>query len=249
MDTESVTQDPPSLAGLDARLVQQPFGNCEHIIEGLHVRYKQHLGKIAPHVPVAGGLRDALGRADAYCQYRVLGDTVVRCAVHYALAILESGTRSDLSLEQCEDVFRATLRHLEDGRCGPLGSGLVGGLGPDACHGWIWSEERADDVFARSFRYLVQQVYRGPLCTPSTEERTRLARGAELLRELLPLSSRSALSHVHLVACFPSRGAWAGASSSSQFQLSGTIFLCRDGLSSRWWVAEHLLHEALHQQL
>ena len=78
---------------------------------------------------------------------------------------------------------------------------------------------------------------------------TELAKGAQLLGELLPLTSRSALGHVHLVACFPSAGHWSGASSSSHFQLNGTIFLSRDGLSSPWWVAEHLLHEALHQQM
>src|SRR5262249_52940758 len=37
--------------------------------------------------------------------------------------------------------------------------------------------------------------------------------------------------------------------SSSQFRLSGTFFLTRSRLSSPWWVAEHLFHEALHQQL
>ena len=76
-----------------------------------------------------------------------------------------------------------------------------------------------------------------------------LANGAKLLCELLPLSSRSALSHAHLIAVFPSVGTWTGASSSSQFELSGTFFVSLDGLSSPWWVAEHLFHEALHQQM
>jgi hypothetical protein len=75
-----------------------------------------------------------------------------------------------------------------------------------------------------------------------------LTRGALLLGKLLPLLSRSALRHTHLIAVFPS-AAWKGAASLSQFWLGGTIFLGREFLQSPWWVAEHLLHESLHQKL
>jgi hypothetical protein len=248
MSTWSVTRKTPPLEELDARLARSPFGNSDSIIEQLHLRYERRLANLTPHLPVAGQLLDALRQADAYSRYRVIGDTVVRCAVHYALTILETGTRHGLPLDLCVEVFRATIRHLEDGPCGPLGSRLVGRLGPDSHHGWIWSDDRRDDVFARSFRSLVQDHYGGPLCTPTTDEVDMLAKGARLLGELMPASSRSALSHAHMVAVFPPVGTWTGASSSSAFVLSGTIFLGRDGLSSPWWVAEHLLHEALHQQ-
>ncbi len=96
---------------------------------------------------------------------------------------------------------------------------------------------------------MVQENYGGPLCTPSPAELAGLTNGAKLLDELLPLSSRSALSHAHLIAIFPGVGRWARVSSSSQFRVSGTFFLCANRLSSPWWVAEHLLHEALHQQM
>jgi len=75
-----------------------------------------------------------------------------------------------------------------------------------------------------------------------------LEKGALLLGELLPLLARSALRHTHLIAVFPS-AAWKGAASLSQFWLGGTIFVGREFVQSPWWVAEHLLHESLHQKL
>ena len=76
-----------------------------------------------------------------------------------------------------------------------------------------------------------------------------LRRGASLLGELVPGLSRSALSHVPLVALFPSVGRWKTKASSSQYRLSGIIFLRRESLHNPWWIAEHLLHESLHHKL
>ena len=76
-----------------------------------------------------------------------------------------------------------------------------------------------------------------------------LRRAVELLDRLLPRSSRSALRHTHLVAVFPSSGVWATRSSSSEFRLSGTIFVSQRLLANVWWAAEHIYHESLHQQL
>jgi hypothetical protein len=86
-------------------------------------------------------------------------------------------------------------------------------------------------------------------CTLDADELDVLAKGARLLGELLPLLSRSALSHAHLVTVFPEVGAWASRLSSSEFRISGTVFLSRRLLSNPWRVAEHLFHEALHQQI
>ena len=191
MNIYSERQATSPLVALDAQLAERPFGNSANIIEQLHVRYKRWLGTISAHLPVAGKLLDALCRADTYRQYRVIGDTVVRRAIQYALTTIKTGTQFGLPLEQCDEVFRATIRHLEEGhQCGPLGAGLNNRLGPDAHHGWIWSEERSDDVFARSFRNLVQNYFRGPLCTPGTDELAMLANGAKLLCPKKPLAGR-----------------------------------------------------------
>jgi hypothetical protein len=104
-------------------------------------------------------------------------------------------------------------------------------------------------VFARSFRYLIKDNYgTEPLYTPNADDMVDFAKGLQLLDELLPRSSRSALSHVHLIVIFAATSDTT-PSSSSEFRLSGTIFLSRKLLASPWWVAEHLFHEALHQQL
>jgi hypothetical protein len=249
-DMELTMQNALLLNSLDALLSRHPFGNSNYIHEQLHICYKRRLHKISAHLPAAGQLLNTLGRTDAFTQYRVIGDTVVRCAVQHALRQIETRAPYGLPLEQCEEVFQATIQHLEEGRCGPLGSGLTNRLGTESYYGWIWSEERSNDVFARFFWHVVQDNYgETQLCTLGSDELAMLAKGARLLRELLPLSSRSALSHAHLIAVFTPVGAWATRGSSSQFRLSGTFFLNRARLSSPWWVAEQLFHEALHQQL
>ena len=60
-------------------------------------------------------------------------------------------------------------------------------------------------------------------CTSAINDGWVLANGAKLLCELLPLSSRSALSHAHLISFFPSVGTWTGASSSSQIWNSRSV--------------------------
>jgi hypothetical protein len=70
-----------------------------------------------------------------------------------------------------------------------------------------------------------------------------------LLERLLPSSSTSALSHTHVVALFSPDGAWKTRCSSSEYWLSGAIFLNRQLAANAWSVAEHLFHESLHQQM
>jgi len=246
-----------SLEPLDRLLAQHRFGNSDYLTKQSHACYRRRLGKVSVHLPVAGQLLDILCGAEVYVQYRVFGDTAVRSAVQHALCRLvlqqaEPETQYGLTLKQCEEVFRATIRLLKEGKCAPLGSALTSRLRPDPYQPWIWSEERPDDVFAQTFRSVIYNVYDGPseqLITPTFHETAMLEKGAQLLSELLPLSSRSALRHVHLIAVFPAVGSWTTRASSSEFTLSGTIFLNRNLISNPWLVAEHLLHEALHQQL
>ena len=234
---------------LDDLLAQHPFGNSEYVIGQLHACYCRRLAKIATRLPIARQLLDALSNAEPYHRYRAIGDTVLRCAVQHAHVQVESSEPYGLRLDQCEEVFRETIRFLSDAKEGLIGSALVSRLGSDCYHGWIWSEECPETVFTRTFRVLVHDNYRQRLCTPSAEEREMLLVGTRLLARLLPRSSRSALAHTHLVAVFPQEGAWATTLSSSEFRLSGTIFLNRGLLFNPWKVAEHLFHEALHQQL
>jgi hypothetical protein len=249
----------------DALLAQhRPFGDSGYLHAQLYLRYQQRLGRIADLLPVAGELASALERATPHRRYRTIGDPVVRHAIHgsirHAWHAAEAGARQGpsvagvLPLADCEEVLRETLGHLERGGRGggPLESGGADlrRLGPEPYHGSIWSEEHRDDVFGRCFRRIVHDNYRGdPLCTPSAADVAMLAKGADLLGALLPLSARSVFSHTHLTVVVPHVGVWKNKGSCSEFRISGTIFLNSEMLRNPWWVAEHLLHESLHQKL
>jgi hypothetical protein len=257
---------PPSSDSFDVLLAQQrPFGDSAYLHEQVQARYHQRLLKIAADLPIAGALSSALERATPYRQYRTLGDPVVRHAVHQVLRHVWHGAGEGrlategpspihgLSLAGCEEIFRETIGHLEGGgRGGPLESSGPGlrRLGAEVCHGSLWSEEHRDDVFGRSFRGMVHDNFGGaPLCVPTAAESARISLGAELLGILMPHCARSVLSHAHLTVIVPHVGSWKRKGSCSEFQLPGTIFLNREMLANPWWVAEHLLHESLHQKL
>ena len=246
------------LTNLEKILAQhRGFGDSAYIHQRLQVTYQRRLSKISGHLPTAAAVLDELSRADTYDRYRVVGDTVVRCAIDDALRQLETEVRHGFTLAECEEIFRAIVRYFEDGKPGGpprFGSATVNRLGREGYHGWIWSDGHYGDVFGRAFRRAVQECCGElcepeiVLCTPTDEEVSMLKKGALLLGELLPLLAPSALRHTHLITVFSS-AAWKGAASFSQFWLGGTIFLGRQFLQSPWWVAEHLLHESLHQKL
>jgi hypothetical protein len=234
---------------IDQLLAEHPFGNTNYITEQLHISYKRRLEKISAHLPAARRLLDGLSQADRYGQDRTLGDTIVRCAIQHAHTQTETGTQYGIPLEDCGEIFRETARLLNEEAYGPLGHGLRNRLGSEPGLGWIWTEDRSDDVFSRSLRHVIDADYHGQLCTPDADDLEMLRVAARLLGRLLPRTARSALRHAHLVAIFPDTGSWAGKGSSSQFRIGGTIFISRKMLFNPWWVAEHLLHEALHQQM
>jgi hypothetical protein len=246
-------EDPLSLADLEVILsTHRGFADSTYIHQQLQLSYQLQLGRISAHLPAAGHLLEAVREADDHSRYRLLGDTSVRCAIQHALTAVETGRQEGIPLDECEEAFRAAAAHLAAGKRGaPLESGApqVARLGPEADHPWVWSEEHTDDVFGRLFRYIVVKNFGDPLCTPSDDELENLKKGMQLLSDLAPLLSRSALSHTHMVALFPRVGGWKGRASCSQFRVGGTIFLSRESLRNPWWVAEHLLHESLHQKL
>lgn len=230
----------------------RPFGESEYITNQLEVCYTRRLNGIAPRLPVAAELSLALDQLSPDSRYRLLGNTVVRCAIQHARTQIEADKRYGLPLADCENVFEAALSHIKSGKAGtPLENGIMplSRLGAAPYHGWIWSEGHPDDIFGRSFRYLIKQNYGDHLSSPTDDEVEALARGARLLETLLPLLGPSALRHAHLIGCVPEFGNWRGKQSSSQFRIGGTVFLGRRLFRSAWWVAEHLFHEALHHKL
>ncbi|CDG83019.1 hypothetical protein GJA_2386 [Janthinobacterium agaricidamnosum NBRC 102515 = DSM 9628] len=224
------------------------FGNSDYIRQRQATCYRRRLHTLSPAMPVAGQLLNALNGATQQVQLGNIGDTVLRCAIQHAQRQTTTGEAYGLPLEHCAAVLQQAVHNVEAGRDeGVLLTGLQPRLRLHDSH--LWHEEHADDVAGRAFRYLMQDNYGSPLCTPTPQEIAMLQRGWQLLQQLLPLASRSALRHVQLIALFPKIGAWVEKASSSQYRLNGTLFLSRDLIGNPWWVAEHLLHESLHQKL
>lgn len=240
-------------ATLETLLSRHPvFGDDGYVRGQLQRCYEHQLERASRRLPAAGALLAGVQAADDDTRRRVLGDTAVRCSIQHALTQLEVGDERGLPLDGCEDVFRAAVVHLAAGRAeAPLHACArhVSYLQDGGDHISVWAEACPDDVFSRTFRYLVDENFGTSLSAPSDDDLDRLQRGARLLAALVPEMSRSALGHVQLVAVFDPVGSWKGRGSCSQFRVGGTIFLRRDLLRSPWWVAEHLLHEALHQKL
>ena len=249
LQEQSTVDNNSPLDNLDEILANHPFGNSNYIIRQLHVCYKRRLGKISAYLPAAGQLLQTLDKLDADSQRQVISDTVVRCAIQHSMKQIETGEQYGLPLERCQQILQETIHFIRQGKYAPLGSGFSDRLGAESFHPWIWTEERDQDLFVEAFRCVLQDNYGDTqLCTLGKNEIAALARGARLLNDLLPFLGRSAVSHVSLIAVFCPVGDWNSRGSSSQFRMSGTFFLTRTHLENPWWVAEHLFHEALHQQ-
>lgn len=244
---------PAPASDLVQGLVQdRPFGDSAYIHGQAGAAFLRRLDKISLALPAAGDLAAALAAADAVTSSAVLADPVVRGVTQQALSQLSRSIFEGMPLAQCAEVFEAAARHVAEARPGgPLESeGVTGGrLGGDAAAPWLWSDDRADGVCTRAFRYLVEQNFGAPLCSPRPENLATLQQAAAILDQVAPSLARSALSHARLIALFPQAGRWEKVTSCSQFRIVGVIFLGRDMLRDPVSVAEHVLHEALHQKL
>jgi predicted O-methyltransferase YrrM len=245
-----LVQEPEILQAIeDALTHHRPFGDTRYIREQFQTSLMRRLERVGKQLPAAKRLLHTIVEARASDLHRVLGDTVVRCAVLHVHTQVETGTRYGLPVEQCEEIFDATSCRIQSGRLDtPLADDSLLRLGSQPHHGWIWNEDHQGDIFGRSFRWLLLDRYQALPRTPTGDEINLLRRGAELLEQLLPMLAPSTLAHALVIACVPNAGQWKGSASSSQFLLGGTIFIGQTAPTT-WWVAEHLLHEALHQKL
>jgi predicted O-methyltransferase YrrM len=228
------------------------FGDSVYIQDQFHVCQMRRLKFVANHISSARKLFAALESVEAIKRYRLLGNTVVRCAIQHAHTQIETNAQYGLSLVECERVFDEAHQYFQrEGGGTPLerGKRYLPNEDANSPYGWIWNEEHPDDVFGQAFRYLIKQNYGDPLCTLDSNKVAALMKGAELLHTLLPSLGLRVLSHVHLIGSFSNFSNWKNVGSSSQFKLGGTIFLNQQCLLDPWWVAEHLFHEALHQKL
>jgi hypothetical protein len=230
----------------------RPFGDSDYIHEQLHASYRRRLRAVSDVLPSAGRLADAVSGLAPDIRYRVLGDTVVRCATQHAFRQVKTGAPYGLPYDICGEVFESAIQQIDRGAtCGPLQATVpqVAFIGTHPRYGWVWTEDHPNDVFGAAFRALIRENYGELLATSSEAETAMLREGVSLLEELVPQVTGSTLTHAHIVGLFPPTGNWARRASGSQFRLGGTIFLNRETLQNPWWVAEHILHESLHQKL
>jgi len=244
-----MTLDSLSVDLLEVELAQHPFGDTIYLTKRLHDSYENRLQTLADRMPIAGSFLECLNRAGPDAWYYAMGNTVVRCAVDHALRAFGPNARPGLSVGECEEVLRAMMGQIESMGDSAVGSEFLDRLERDGLQNAMWSEQSSEDAIMRHFRTLVTDALQIRLCAPDDDERAVFKQGLRLLRELLPEISNSALRHVHAVAVFAAEGPMAGSASSSDINLSGTIFLNRNKLRNPWVVAEHVFHEALHQQL
>ncbi|PJC98011.1 hypothetical protein GQ37_013085 [Janthinobacterium sp. BJB1] len=259
---------PDVLDAVETALVRhRAFGDSVYIRDQLAVAYRRRLHKVGASMPAARQLARRLDGATPARQRQLTGDTVLRCAVQHAMRQLHLGDDYGLPLPQCAALFQAASAHLDAGLPGgPLTAHLppmarlhqerkrraMGDKDADAgseADTYIWHAWQDGTPYASAFLAVMEVNYGAPLATPTPHERALLRRGLCLLETLLPRLTASALSHVQLIALFPKLGVWRGKASSSQFRVNGSLFLNQELIGNPWWLAEHLLHEALHQKL
>lgn len=253
MGHQAELTDPEFFSELDTVLAShRAFGDSNYIRGEMVAVFLHRLERLADEVPAADRLLRALARLEPVILDRVMGDMVLRCAIQHAVWRVVLDWESGMPLDRCAEIFDSATKLIESGvEDSPLCSGSVAPEFVFASHSrsWVWSDDHVDDPFYRGFRDLVHSNYGAHPCTPTERELAGLRAGAELLDELMPKTFAGALSHVNVVGLFPQEGHWIGSASSSQFRLTGSLFLDRRSLGHPWWVAEHLLHEALHQKL
>jgi hypothetical protein len=238
------------IESMDEVLAAHPFGDSDYITQQMHRSFMRRLSEIAENVEAAGVLLDALTASDnAKVRYRVLGDPVVRFSIKHMQTQPWRGEPFGLSARACGEIFEESARLVALGHDDSISAARGAPIGPDSHHARFWNEDDPDNSFRAAFRLAVHSNYPGALRSPTQGEVDTLRKAVGLLEEALPRCARSALSHTHVVAVFSPDDGWGGALSSSEFTVSGVIFLSETVLSDPWIAAEHLFHESLHQQL
>src|SRR5471032_1983703 len=246
------------LYAAETALVQhRAFGDSRYIRGQLAVTYRRRLRKLSAAAPAAGRLADLLDDAihtSPTRQHQLIGDIVLRCASQHAMRQVVKGDTYGLPLTECAALFDAASAHWSAGLPGgPLTTDMPAATRlHDSIHTQVWhqaKDQAALQSCPAAFLTVIEHNYGAPLATPTPDEMTMLRRGWDLLHTLLPRLAHIAFEHVQILALYTPEGAWRGKASSSQFRVNGCIFLNRSLIDHPWWLAEHLLHEALHQKL
>ena len=253
-----MARDQLSRIGLSGRKLDElatvgaPFGSSDYIHDELTKLYFQRLALIADELPIAGELLNVLKRAPLSQRRRFLEHPSVKSSIQHAFRRFLHKSLTSIPLADCESVISIATRQVIAGHEAPatdLPLSAMDRLGPRPHHPFVWSDDNSDDPFRVVFRELVHQNFDGPVASHNSASVVALQRGIALLEEVVPHIATSALGHVQVVALFPASGSWQSMASCSQYRFSGAVFLRQESLIDPWWVAEYLLHEAVHQKL
>lgn len=249
-------------AAVTALVQHRAFGDSRYIRSQLAVTYRRRLRKLGATMPAARRLDDLLdddahssgGGGGSMRQHQLIGDIVLRCAIRHAMRQVVKGDTYGLPLSDCAALFDAARAHWSAGLPGgPLTAHMpAANRLHDSIATQLWQQEEGPAMlqpYPAAFLAVIEHNYGAPLAKPTPDEMTMLRRGWSLLDTLLPHLAHSAFEHVQLLALYTPEGGWRGKASSSQFRVNGCIFLNRSLIDNPWWLAEHLLHEALHQKL
>ena len=247
-----LAMDTERLQKLDVLLNEHPpFGSSQYIIARTQEALRRRLAKVGERVPAAAALADTLDCAPSITKSRTYRDPVLRASIQNAFTEIVTERPYGLGLAHCGEVFHETDDIVRQGIAhGPLaGLNRLDRLHAEHHSTFAWSDDGSDRPSVRAFRRLVLDNFGDPVGSFNRTMLEAVHSGMGLATDVLPATAYSALRHTSLVVPFPLSGAWRTRASGSQFRMTGAVFLLSANMSNPWWVAEHLLHEALHQKL
>lgn len=239
---------------IEAELVGHPaFGDTQCVFDRLRAIVLLFLEGASRNKPFILALHQELRDGPHRQAAAVLADPVV-------LSGLQGALRRDAKppLDEAEELFAATLRHLRDGPSGPpTAVGCLLQARPRCAPHDIalWDPALPQSLFKRCF----ESNYHEFISNHHLPERVRLQRprpafveaverGSDLLAALLPQLAASALAHLRLIGVFSAEDSYH-TGHFSHLSIASTMFLHRVYLRNPWLVADALLHEALHCKL
>jgi predicted O-methyltransferase YrrM len=238
------------------------FGNSSYIHERMAYTFGRRLDIIGESLPSARKLRNDFDCADPELRRRVIGDTVLRSAIKCAHTQVSTKEEQGLPLGICDSLFCLASDHLQSEGEGYLldrGRTPMPRIGAASHHGaiwcetdwdtWLWHANKDADLYSRALRYVINEHELGPLAIVDQGDIERARIGQQLVESIVPNLGASASSHVNTIGLFDPVGRRRGVASSSQFRLSGTIFINKKMFKNPWEAAEHIFHESLHQKL
>lgn len=226
-----------------------PFGDVSYLNNCTYSRYVHRLSMLAEHMPMAGRAAEALEQANTSSKYAIVGDPVVRSSINHALAYFRMSDHRGPVDTSILPIITLAEKCLRDNSTVPplqMGRTSAARLGSFPYHGWIWTNKGSDNAATQHLHQLFERHLASDglkLIEPGSDVIDNLRRGTELLGELLPELSSSALNHTHLVAIVAQRGAFISVTNPF---IPGVIFLSESAASSPWEAADNLLHESLH---